>query len=68
MITREELVTMQSIQKLEGKMPDVTLRDLFAMSVIQTQVKDYLYDDEIEEMVRQSYRIADIMLKVRGEK
>lgn len=67
-MTREEQITMLAIQRLEKKIPDVTLRDIFAMSVIQTQVKDYLYDNEIEEMVRRSYRIADIMLNVRGEK
>lgn len=64
-----EEATMKSIQGIYKKLPDlngVTLRDLFAMSVIQTQVKDCLYaDNEIKEMAKQSYRIADAMLEAR---
>lgn len=68
-MTIEEQRTMQAIQRLNAKVPEVTLRDLFAMSVIQTQVKDCLYaDNEIKEMAKQSYRIADAMLEARGRK
>lgn len=68
-MTREEQITMQSLQRLERKIPDMTLRDLFAMSIIQTQVSDCLYEDnEIKAMAEQSYRIADAMLKVREGK
>lgn len=66
MTTVEEQRTMQAIQQLNRKVPEVTLRDLFAMSVIQTQVKDCLYEDEeIEAMAKESYRVADAMLEAR---
>lgn len=61
--------THEQIQRASQHICDLTLRDLFAMSVIQTQVKDCLYEDEeIEAMAEQSYRVADAMLKVREEK
>ena len=66
MTTVEEQRTMIAIQQLNRKVPEVTLRDLFAMSIIQTQVKDCLYDDnEIKAMAEQTYRIADAMLEAR---
>lgn len=65
-MSREEQLTMLAIQNINRKLPEVTLRDLFAMSIIQTQVKDCLYDDnEIKAMAEQSYRVADIMLETR---
>lgn len=68
-MTMIEEATMKSIQGIYKKLPDlngVTLRDLFAMSIIQTQVKDCLYDDnEIKAMAEQTYRIADAMLDAR---
>ena len=69
MATVEEQRTMIAIQQLNRKVPEVTLRDLFAMSVIQTQVKDCLYhDDEIKIIAQRSYRIADAMLEARQKK
>ena len=61
--------THEQLQRASQHICDLTLRDLFAMSVIQTQVKDCLYEDEeIEAMAEQSYRVADAMLKARGTK
>jgi hypothetical protein len=60
--------THEAVQELNRKIPELKLRDLFAMSIIQTQVKDCLYDDdEIKGMAEQSYRIADAMLEARGK-
>lgn len=66
MMTREELSTMQAIQNINRKLPE--LRDLFAMSVIQTQIDDVLFecsDEIIEEMAKQSYKVAEAMLEAR---
>ena len=64
-----EEATMKSIQGIYKKLPDlngVTLRDLFAMSVMPTLLKDFLYDDEsIKSMARKSYIIADAILEAR---
>lgn len=70
MTTVEEQRTMIAIQQLNRKVPEVTLRDLFAMSVIQTQIDDVLFecsDEIIEEMAKQSYRVADAMLEARKQ-
>ncbi len=68
-MTVEEQRTMQAIQNINRKIPEVTLRDLFAMSIIQTQVDScYYQDNEIKEMAEQSYRIADAMIEARGRK
>lgn len=68
-MTIEEQRTMQAIQRLNAKVPEVTLRDLFAMSVMPTLLKDFSYDDEsIKSMARKSYIIADAILEARGNK
>lgn len=65
-MTREEQSTMQAIQQLNRKIPEVTLRDLFAMSVMPTLLKDFPYDNEsIKSMARKSYIIADAILEAR---
>lgn len=68
MITVEEQRTMQAIQQLNRKIPEVTLRDLFAMSTIPTLLKDFPHDDEsIKAMTRKSYKLADAMLEARKQ-
>ena len=66
-MTREELSTMIAIQNINRKLPDLELRDLFAMSVIQTIDNNHLFDDEIELEMRAKYcyRVADAMLEAR---
>lgn len=69
MMTREEQVTMQAIQRLERKIPDMTLRDLFAMSALNGTLRATFYTDkELEMKVEQAYKLADMMLKTRGNK
>jgi hypothetical protein len=66
MITREELITMQSLQRLEKKIPDITLRDLFAMNALNGTLRGTTYtDNEIKIKVEQAYKIADMMLNAR---
>lgn len=66
-MTREERVTMQAIQRLERKIPDMTLRDLFAMSALQGTLRGTTYtDEEIAIKAEQAYKLADAMLKARG--
>lgn len=68
MATVEEQRTMIAIQQLNRKVPEVTLRNLFAMNIIQTQVKDCLYhDDEIKIIAQRCYRLADAMLEARNK-
>lgn len=65
MITREELSTMQSLQRLEKKIPE--LRDQFAMSALNGTLRGITYtDEEIAIKVEQAYKLADAMLKARG--
>lgn len=63
----QEQDTMRAIQNINRKLPDVTLRDLFAMSVIQTIDNNHLFDDEIELEMRAKYcyKVADAMLEAR---
>jgi hypothetical protein len=67
-----EEATMKSIQGIYKKLPDlnsVTLRDLFAMCVMTGTLRSASYtDEEIKNKVERSYRIADIMIKVRSQK
>lgn len=66
-MTVMEISAMNAIQNINRKLPDVTLRDLFAMSVMPTLLKNFSsYDDEsIKSMARRSYIIADAMLEAR---
>lgn len=67
--TREEQLTMMSIQSINQKMPDLDLRDLFAMQAMNSLIigasrksmeNVYLYD-----ISKMSYEIADAMIKAR---
>ena len=65
-MTVEEQRTMQAIQNMNRKMPEVTLRDLFAMSALNGTLRGTTYtNEEIKIKVEQSYRIADAMLEAR---
>lgn len=65
MTTIEEQRTMQAIQQLNRKVPEVTLRDLFAMSylngILTNRAMHYDYDQEAVF----AYRVADAMLEAR---
>ena len=65
-MTREEQITMQSLQRLERKIPDMTLRDLFAMAYMNGVVSRVHINDDYEEKAVMAYKVADAMLKARG--
>lgn len=68
MITVEEQRTMQAIQKLNAKIPEVTLRDLFAMSSINGLIYDVGIDEEnVQRYANKAYLIADAMLEARKQ-
>lgn len=62
-MTREEHDTMNAIQNINRKLPDVTLRDLFAMSALNALLQKPIESFEI--VAEQSYRVADAMLEAR---
>ena len=66
------IIIEEPIQGIYKKLPDlngVTLRDLFAMSVMNGTLRGTTYtDEEIKIKVKQSYRIADAMLEARSQK
>lgn len=61
--------THELLQSACRKIPDVTLRDLFAMSVMPALLKDFsLSNESIKYMAIKSYIIADEMLEAREKK
>lgn len=62
-MTREEQDTMKAIQNINRKLPDLELRDLFAMSSLNALLQKPIESFEI--VTEQSYRIADAMLEAR---
>jgi hypothetical protein len=63
-MTIEEQRTMQAIQQLNRKLPDVTLRDLFAMSSINGLIF-YIDEENAQGYANKAYLIADAMLEAR---
>ena len=61
--------TMESLQKLEKKMPEMTLRDYFAGQVL-AGMGEYLMTnrDDLHSIAESCYKIADAMIEVRNEK
>lgn len=65
-MTREEQDTMNAIQNINRKLPEVTLRDLFAMSVINGMIANSgLYNDTSEQRAELAYKQADAMFEAR---
>ena len=65
-MTVEEQRTMQAIQQLNRKVPEVTLRDLFAMSSINGLIYDVGIDEEnVQRYANKAYLIADAMLEAK---
>jgi hypothetical protein len=62
-MTVEEQRTMQAIQNINRKLPDVELRDLFAMNSLNTLLQKPI--ESFEVVAKQSYLIADAMLEAR---
>lgn len=64
-----EQKTMASIQELCNKIPEVELRDLFAMSALQGMLQGRLYPEAIIDKITSiSYEYADSMLEARSKK
>lgn len=73
---------LESINEINSKMPEVTLRDMFAMNAMngilndhmRTAVDDILRNDEkdkdfwTEKIAAASYKMADAMMKARKQK
>lgn len=66
MATIEEQRTMIAIQQLNRKVPEVTLRDLFAMNSLNALLQKPI--ESFETVAEQSYRLADAMLEARQKK
>lgn len=62
-MTREEQDTMKAIQNINKKLPNLELRDLFAMSSLNALLQKPIESFEI--VTEQSYRIADAMIEAR---
>lgn len=68
--TIEEHQTMTAIQCINQKMPEVELRDLFAMSSMNALIRVRHTDYEMTEddFAKLSYQYADAMVKARSKK
>lgn len=61
--------TLDSINEINRKMPEVTRRDLFAMSVINTILQSALgQETSNEDVAASAYSIADAMEQARKKK
>lgn len=58
-----------SIQRLERKIPEITLRDFFASQAL-AGMGEYLMmnRDDLHSIAESCYKIADAMIEVRNEK
>ena len=74
MLTKEELTTHRAIQRLGQKIPELSSRDIFAMSFLQGIVSNPNYDftkikeEHIKGIAKGSYLIADAILEAREKK
>lgn len=67
--TTEEVRTMAAIQSINHKLPDLKLRDLFAMNIMSglasQQWIENVYEDHTAEL---AYNLADAMIEARKKK
>lgn len=66
-VTIEERETMAAIQSINHKIPELELRDLFAMSALKSIIEvsnGYFYGANAET----AYKYADAMLNARSKK
>ena len=67
--TREESMCMQSIISINQKMPELELRDLFAMSAMNALLPtEWGSETSEKDIARYSYKMADAMLAARKVK
>lgn len=63
-----EARTMDAVQEMNRKMPEVELRDLFAMNAISMWQKGSAFiNHDFDYIAEQAYKMADAMLKARKE-
>ena len=72
-VTVEEQRTMRAIQNIDRKLPQVELRDLFAMTALvmlngTTFGKACAESCDYEPLAEDCYKLADAMLAARKEK
>ena len=69
MPTMEEVRTMEAIQCINQKIPELSLRDMFAMNIVSGMVSwEDWRDYEPKDFATQAYQIADAMLEARKKK
>lgn len=61
--TMEEMRTMEAIQSISHKIPEVTLRDMFAMQALNGLLSGNWYT--FKEIPKAAYELADAMLIAR---
>ena len=66
--TMEELRTMESIQSISQKMPELKLRDLFAMNALNGIIINAHVPGKKSDFAKWAYEYADAMLEARKEK
>jgi hypothetical protein len=69
--TKEESTTMAAIQSINEKLPDLELRDMFAMSALQALIPTpwgQSSDTSFEAISDTAYSIADEMIEARKKK
>lgn len=65
MATVEEQRTMIAIQNINRKLPEVTLRDLFAMSALNSLIQINM--SPFDKIAKFAYCFADAMLEARKQ-
>lgn len=60
--------TMEAVQEGCRKMPEVTLRDLFAMNALNAIIARCDFSESQQQYAEQAYNFADAMIKVRKQK
>lgn len=67
MYTRADEMKTRAIINIAQKIQEFELRDLFAIQILKSLLDRHSMTT-YENLVKESYKIADIMISVRGEK
>lgn len=59
---------LDSINEINRKMPEVTLRDLFAMSALNGIIAQCDFSESQQQYAEEAYNFADAMIKARKKK
>jgi len=57
--------TLDSINEMNRKMPEVTLRDLFAMNALNAIIAQCDFSESQRQYAEQAYNFADAMIAAR---